>query len=113
MDQLHKDRPFSECPTPVACWWHGDMDRIRWFRVTAQEQDQAPEWLLESVPADLEPSQPCTLDSEDCTSSCEAQDGGFIKDVVWNGMDAEGPCHCEHHEVRDLFGAWDLQAVLA
>lgn len=74
---------------------------------------RSPEWLLEAVPADLEPSQACTSESEDCTHSCSAQDGGFVADVHWNGMDAEGPCSCEHHETRDLFGAWDLQAVLA
>lgn len=74
---------------------------------------QAPEWLNEAVPADLEPDQACTRDSEDCTTVCTAQDGGFVRDVVWNGMDAEGPCNCEHHEVNDVLATWKLQAVLA
>lgn len=118
---LHKDTDPALCPTPTACAWHGTFgifarkaDPILWFRISAQDQGRAPEWLMESIPADLEPQEPCTQDSSDCTGSCALIQGeGFVRDVSHKGVDGEAPCWCEHHEVRDLFGAWDAQAALA
>lgn len=78
--------------------WTSELDGFR----VARLYGKAPEWLMEMVPADLEPDQPCD-GSSDCTVSfCKAQDGGFIHDATFNGQDGEAECQCEHHELRDF-----------